>query len=267
MSNALFPKLTANQAAAVDPSGLLINYQALQHAVEQLAPLYQANQPFPHIIIDDFLPQSTLDRLLAEYPEDQSLAVWNDATHKDKQSGEYVQKDKRNIRDPLLMPPTYRQLIWELNSHYFLGFLSRMTGIDNLIPDPNLRGAGIHQIGPGGFLKVHADFTIHRDFALDRRLNFLLYLNQDWPEAYGGQLELWDRDMQGPPKRVLPIANRCVVFSTTATSYHGHPQPVTCPEGNYRKSLALYYYTNGRPSGEAEPVFATLWQEVPAAYR
>lgn len=267
MNDALFPKLVVNQADQTDASGLLINYSALQNAVEQLTPLYQSNQPFPHIVIDDFLPQSTLRKLLAEYPQDQDLPAWNDATHKDKESGEYVQKDKRNIRDVLRMPTTYRQLIWELNSHYFLDFLSRMTGINKLIPDPNLRGAGIHQIGSGGFLKVHADFTTHRDFGLDRRLNFLLYLNNDWPEQYGGQLELWDKDMQGPPKQVLPIANRCVVFNTTATSYHGHPHPITCPEGVYRKSLALYYYTNGRPVGEAEPVVATLWQELPAAYR
>lgn len=267
MSDALFPKLAGNQHAIPDSSGLLINYQALRDAQEQLAGIYQSNQPFPHIVIDDFLPASTIEKLLLEYPQDQSLPVWNDATHKDKSSGEYVQKDKRNIRDSLRMPPTYRQLIWELNSQHFLHFLATMTGIDNLIPDPNLRGAGIHQIGRGGFLKVHADFATHREFALDRRLNFLLYLNQDWPEAYGGHLELWDKDMQGPPKRVLPILNRCVVFNTTSTSYHGHPQPLACPEAVYRKSMALYYYTNGRPVGEAQPGFATLWQDVPEAYR
>lgn len=267
MSVALFPKLAINQDVQSDAADLLVNYHALLAAQEELAQLYQSNQPFPHIVIDDFLPPGTISKLLAEYPHDQSLPIWNDATHKDKSSGEYVQKDKRNIRDNLRMPATYRQLIWELNSHYFLDFLSKMTGIGNLIPDPNLRGAGIHQIGRGGFLKVHADFASHREFAIDRRLNFLLYLNQDWPEEYGGHLELWDKAMQGPPLRVLPILNRCVVFSTTSTSYHGHPRPLTCPDGIYRKSLALYYYTNGRPAGEAEPGFATLWQDVPDAYR
>lgn len=248
-------------------AGLLIDYAALAQAVGSLASLYQGNTPFPHIVIDNLLPASTIVRLLAEYPKDQNLPVWNDATHRDKDSGEYVQKDKRNIRDPLRMPPTYRQLIWELNSHYFLGFLEKMTGIANLIPDPNLRGAGIHQIGRGGFLKIHADFASHREFCLDRRLNFLVYLNEDWQEGYGGHLELWDKDMQGPPKRVLPVLNRCVVFSTTATSYHGHPHPLTCPDGIYRKSLALYYYTNGRPAEEAVPGFATHWRDVPEAYR
>lgn len=248
-------------------NNLLIDYNALAEKVGVLAEQYRQNLPFPHIIIDDLLPASTIARLLQEYPDDQSLPIWNDATHKDRQTGEYVQKDKRNIRDVLRMPSTYRQLIWELNSQDFLTFLSKLTGINHLIPDPSLRGAGIHQIGRGGFLKVHADFATHRDFGLERRLNILIYLNPDWPESYGGHLELWDAEMQGPPKRALPILNRCVIFSTTATSYHGHPRPLTCPEGIFRKSLALYYYTNGRPAGEAEPGFATLWQDVPEAYR
>lgn len=263
MNGANFPKLSGSQGMEPAPSGLLVDYDALRAAAVELGQIYRTNEPFPHIVIDDFMPQPTVQRLLAEYPYDQSLPVWNDATHRDKTSGDYVQKDKRNIRDSLRMPPTYRQLFWELNSHYFLDFLTTLSGISNLIPDPNLRGAGIHQIGTGGFLKVHADFTIHRELGLDRRLNFLLYLNQDWPEEYGGHLELWDKDMKGPPQRVLPLLNRCVIFSTTANSFHGHPRPLTCPESIYRKSIALYFYTNGRPEGEADPVFATDWRDVP----
>lgn len=248
--------------ATINDNGLLVDYSALEQAQSSLAEKYQTNMPFPHIVIDNFLPAETVTHLLAEYPYDQNLPVWNDANHRDP-SGSYVQKDKRNIRDLLRMPPTYRQLIWELNSARFLSFLSTMTGIANLIPDPNLRGAGIHQIGRGGFLKVHTDFTTHREFGLDRRLNFLLYLNENWLEAYGGNLELWDAEIKGPPKRIAPLLNRCVVFSTTASSYHGHPHPLTCPDGVFRKSIALYYYTNGRPEGEAEPVFTTDWKDVP----
>lgn len=267
MANTTFPVFASNQDAIARSDGLLVNYDVLQAMQGELAQLYSQNQPFPHIVIDNFLPQSTIARLLAEYPTDNNLPVWNDATHRDKETGEYVQKEKRNIRDVMRMPPTFRQLVWELNSHYFLDFLAAMTGIKNLIPDPKLRGAGIHQIGRGGFLKIHADFASHREFSLDRRLNLLIYLNDNWLEEYGGSLELWDKDMLGPPERVLPILNRCVIFSTTAKSYHGHPHPLTCPEGVYRKSLALYYYTNGRPVEEAVPGFETHWRELPDSYK
>ena len=94
------------------------------------------------------------------------------------------------------------------------------------------------------------------------RLDDLLYLNEGWQLAFGGDLELWDADMQACIKRVAPVAGRCVIFSTSSTSFHGHPDPITCPDDVTRKSIALYYYTNRRPSGD-EPVHSTLWQARP----
>ena len=122
-----------------------------------------------------------------------------------------------------------------------------MTGIQSLIPDPSFQGGGLHQIVPGGKLGIHADFNKHSRFGLDRRLNLLLYLNKNWREEYGGHLELWDRDMTHCEAKVAPIFNRVMVFGTTDFTYHGHPDPLRCPEGMTRKSLALYYFSDGRP--------------------
>ncbi|MCB9262381.1 MAG: 2OG-Fe(II) oxygenase [Flavobacteriales bacterium] len=137
-----------------------------------------------------------------------------------------------------------------LNSEPFLNFLSELTGIENLMGDPYFEGGGCHQIKPGGYLKVHADFNKHKLTNLDRRLNVLVYLNQDWKEEYGGHFELWNTEMTKCEKKLLPLFNRMAMFSTTDFSYHGHPDPLKCPEGRSRKSLALYYYTNGRPAEE-----------------
>lgn len=256
-------KLAGKQESKAQASAgeLFLDYGRVEQ-FSQLAEQYRDNQPFPHIVMDNFLPADKFRTLLDHYPYDQQSDAWNDATRVSKETGGYVQKDKRNIRDILRMPWPYRNLIWELNSAPFLKALSDLTGIPNLMPDPLLRGAGIHQIGAGGFLKIHADFTHHREYDLDRRLNFLLYLNEDWQESYGGHLELWDADLKGPPTRLLPIANRCAIFSTTAKSFHGHPHPLTCPPGVYRKSIAIYYYTNGRPAEEAKRVVSTDWKEV-----
>ena len=63
-------------------------------------------------------------------------------------------------------------------------------------------GGGLHQTLRGGHLNIHADFTthhVHEHWA--RRVNILLYLNEEWHDDWGGRLELWDRDMtacQGP---------------------------------------------------------------------
>jgi hypothetical protein len=64
-------------------------------------------------------------------------------------------------------------------------------------------------------------------------------------------------------QRILPVANRCVVFDTTDTSYHGHPEPLACPPDRTRRSLALYYYSSGRPSGEVGPTRTTQFQPRP----
>ena len=45
-------------------------------------------------------------------------------------------------------------------------------------------------------------------------------------------------------KTIEPKFNRAILFDTTQDSWHGLPNPLTCPEGKYRKSLAVYYLTD-----------------------
>ena len=45
---------------------------------------------------------------------------------------------------------------------------------------------------------------------------------------------------------IAPLLNRCVIFNTDYDSFHGHPEPMTCPKNVYRKSIALYYYTKSK---------------------
>ena len=136
-------------------------------------------------------------------------------------------------------------LLYHLNSITFLECLRSVTGIANLIPDPCFDGGGLHLI-VGGKLAIHADFNKHSRCGLDRRLNVLFYLNRDWREEYRGHLELWNRDMTRCETKILPVFNRFVVFGTTDFTYHGHLDALHCPEGITRKSLALYYFSNGR---------------------
>lgn len=122
--------------------------------------------------------------------------------------------------------------------------MGQLIGVENLLPDPSLEGGGLHQSGRGGFLNVHADFTVHpHNRNLQRRANILVYLNPEWDPDYGGALELWNKDMSACVEKVDPIANRVLIFSTEQDSFHGHPDPMTCPEGVARRSLALYYFS------------------------
>lgn len=202
---------------------------------------YQNAAPFPHIVIDDFLPEPVLNQVLSEFPKADGIE-W--------QKFEAAAERKLASKSELQMGEMTRFLLYQLNSETFINFLETLTGIKGLIPDPHFVGGGLHQIQRGGYLKMHVDFNRHERLKLDRRLNLLIYLNKNWQEEYGGHLELWDRNMTQCGQKILPIFNRCVIFSTTDFSYHGHPEPLTCPEGETRKSLALYYYSNGRPASE-----------------
>jgi hypothetical protein len=222
---------------------LNISHAELLELGKQKHAEYISNDPFPNTYFDAFFNADELKKVLAEFPElgdKQDIKFENPNEVKLASRGEYR------------FGPQTLAFVHFLNSQPFLEFLSHLTGIPNLIPDPYFEGGGFHQIKPGGYLKIHADFNKHRLTGLDRRLNVLVYLNENWEESYGGHFELWDKDMKTCIKKVLPLFNRMAMFSTTDFSYHGHPDPLSCPPDRSRRSLALYYYTNGRPAEEVE---------------
>lgn len=220
---------------------------------------YANAKPFPHIAIDNFFRLEVLRPLVASFPGP-SDPNWL----KYKAPAE---KDKLQSTSELTMPAAVRDIIGAFNSSTFVKFLEQLTGIDGIIPDPHLYGGGMHQTLTGGHLKMHVDYNLHLQWKLDRRLNVILYLNDDWQEQWGGALELWDSSddnkMTACAQKFYPVANRMVIFSTTERSWHGHPDALACPPGVTRKSIALYYYTNGRPKEELPQFHNTIFVERP----
>ena len=230
-------------------------YRDLKATAEFFSKQYAEAKPFPSISFENFFNPEMLEEVLAEFPD---LNEKGDIKFKDrfsvKLAGEYK---------------TFTPKIWAfmhfLTSAPFLEFLQIITGIEEkLIPDPYYKGGGLHEIKKGGMLKVHADFNKHPTTHLDRRINVLVYLNKDWEEEWGGHFELWDEEMENCVSKVAPHFNTMAMFSTTDFSYHGHPDELNCPEDRSRKSLALYYYTNGRPAHEViqgQEKHSTLFKE------
>lgn len=185
---------------------------------------YAAADPFPHCVIDDFFDADRLEAVLSEWPRDFHVK-------------ECATSVKSHLSDLRLMGPETQLVIDELNSPRSLRWLEGLTGFNDLQADAKLLGGGLHHIEKDGFLNVHADFNWHPQMMAVRRLNLLLYLNKDW--TWNGDLLLCNQDRK-VVKKVAPVFNRCVIFTTTDTSYHGHPEPLVSPRP--RKSIALYYY-------------------------
>ncbi len=218
---------------------------------------YARAKPFPHLMLDGIFNPRLLRAIVNEFPDQNTNIV---EEHND---GVYV-RHKHNTTWETRFGHQTKSLFAVLSSPPVLLALERVCGISGLIADPYMFGGGLHFTGSGGKLAVHADFNRHPKLNLDRRLNLLIYLNEGWTEANQGWLELWDRDMGTCVTRISPVFNRLVIFGTTSSSFHGQPEPILGSPDLVRRSIALYYYTNGRPAEEITEVdHSTLWQQRP----
>jgi len=218
-----------------DRSGY-IPAEAARGTGKDLTERYNAGDPFPWIVIDDFLPEAVAQGMLDNF----GPAVADPENR-------VFDRDQERFKasyHPDTLNDYARGVFYAFNSRPFIKVIENITGISGLIPDPYYLGAGYHEIGNGGHLSVHADFNHHKPLNLERRINVLIYLNKDWDESYGGQLELWDTPMTTRVQSLVPSFNRCVIFNTTSDSMHGNPEVVRHPDGVSRKSIALYYYTS-----------------------
>ena len=196
---------------------------------------YKKAHPYPHAQFDDFLEEWAATKAMEAFPKVKDEG-WIHYVH--------LNEKKHGLNKLDLIPPFLQDVIRQLNSDEFVEILSKLTGIEGLQADPSLEGGGLHQSQRGGYLNIHADFTVHphkRNWR--RRVNLLVYLNKDWMPEYGGDLELWTRDMKECAQKISPVFNRCAIFNTDADSYHGLHDPIQCPEDMTRKSIALYYFT------------------------
>lgn len=209
--------------------------------VRRLASEFRAAQPFPFVQIDEFLDPDFAREVVAAYPGfDQAAKLGR--------TFESVNEHRKiQVTDSRLFPPPVKRLHDAIASREFLGALEVVTGIPQLLADATMAGGGMHQTGPRGRLDVHVDFNLLGERKLHRRLNILIYLNPVWEREWGGFLELWDADVKVRHHAIAPILNRCVIFETSQTSYHGVEQ-VTCPKDVTRRSFAGYYYTVEAPA-------------------
>lgn len=216
-------------------------------------------EPFPHCVIDNFLKPDFAQAVHDAFP------AYDNALQVGRVFRTVNEKKKVQITATEQFAPPVLELHRMLASPDWLAFLSDVFHIPLLLADEQLIGGGIHETGPRGRLDVHIDFDYLADRQLHRRLNLLVFFNQNWKPEWGGNLELWNNDVTVCRHSFAPKFNRCVIFETSDMSYHG-VTAVRCPDDQARKSFAAYYYTREAPSywhGMARPtVFRSRPGEV-----
>lgn len=196
--------------------------------------------PFDYWVVDNFLPIDSARQLSNEFM-DYNYPKWYSYNN--------PLENKKSCNDWWEFPPKTYEFFMHLASSDFVNKLKELTGIENLYPDIGLHGAGWHIHGTGGKLNVHLDYSLHPKLNLQRKLNLILYLTEDWNPDWGGCLEFWSNNesIKRPKEKKVVIENvfnRAIVFDTTQNSWHGFPESLTCPDGIYRKSIAFYYLTD-----------------------
>jgi len=213
---------------------------------ENLQKTFKNSEPFSHCIIDNFFEKEIALKLALEFP-DYDDALWSIYDN--------PIENKRASSNWNLFPKTTYQIFSLMNSDVFLEKIKKITGINNLIADYGLHGGGWHMHGRNGKLNIHKDYSIHPKLKMERRINIIMYMTPNWQNEWGGGLEFWSNDEEKKLpknciKRISNEFNRAVIFDTTQNSWHGLPDSINCPEGIYRKSLAIYYVSSPREEAE-----------------
>jgi Rps23 Pro-64 3,4-dihydroxylase Tpa1-like proline 4-hydroxylase len=220
----------------------------------QISKVY--NDPFDHIVIDDFLTDEFAQKIVSEFPEYDS-SVWEEKG--------YVYDNplerKKTLRDWGSFQTNTYQLFMHLCSEFITSRITNAFKKENeiiplpIVPDFGLHGAGYHMHMCGDHLNVHLDYSIHPKANLQRKFNLILYLTPEWNPEWGGGLEFWSHDSETnqPKEKIKTIENkfkRAVIFDTTQNSWHGISQTINCPIGTYRRSIAMYYLCHVNKSTE-----------------
>jgi hypothetical protein len=214
-------------------------------------------KPFKHLLIDDFLDEDIINGMISEFPSPKKEEMINEFG---KPS---LKHTVTNIRE---IGPSYKAIDDLVSSEDFIKFMENITGIDHLIFDPLYFGGGTHNNLSGQGMDPHVDFNflnIPNIGKVHRRINAIIYLNDEWKEEWGGNIDLhcnpYDPE-NDKINRIIPKKNRLILFETNEISWHGFMPVTSCtPPGVTRKSFALYMYTKERPALEVKPPHGTFY--------
>jgi hypothetical protein len=241
----------------LDLANLLRTKLNVPDSLDSLRARYRSARPFPHLILDDLFPDEVLEAVAIEsrLPDVEDwVVIQTDGL-------EHVLR----MRTGVDLGPAGYQLASFLHSPGFLYFVSELTGVWQLLPDPYLQGGGHAAMRRGMHMEVHSDRNVAYDTGLTRRLAMIVFLNRDWKTDYAGQLELWNHEGTHCEVSIDPLFNRIVLFEVAEPNYHGVPKPLNCPENRTRQSFIVYYHTVGDKDGKHPSEHTSLF--VPRAYR
>ena len=200
--------------------------------VSQLNKQYVSTPPHPTLCLDNFIPLETVRAMKQEC----NNCNWEK---------EFTRANSRMIeKSDIDDCPVATDVKNQLSSKSFLRWMGDITGHHDLIPDPYMVGAGYMRCGRGDSLKIHTDFNFNNDIKLYRMMSLIVYLNEEWQDEWNGDLQFWDFEKKGCINRYYPRAGRMLLWRYHRLGFHGHPEPLACPNNIYRDGFRMFYYVS-----------------------
>ena len=199
-------------------------------------------------IVDDLLPSGLAMELAAAFPKPEEM--------KEQKS---IREHKYTAKQLNRFNPVIEEITFAFQDPRIIEATSRITGLEQLDPDPYLYAGGISLMAKENFLLPHLDNSHDKDRNEYRVLNLLYYITPDWKQEYGGNFELWDNGPEGKPREIVSAFNRLVIMATHETSWHSvnkvkHDGSRCCVSNYYfsKKPIAAHEYFHvttfrGRP--------------------
>ena len=198
--------------------------------IEEIKSAFNRSTPFKHVVIDNFLNIDFARNITENFPSIDSMKTKYKGLNENKAEDSSFENFSESIQ----------ALHFFIGSSYFNNWISKITGFSGLQVIDDRLGAGLHQGGNNSFLDIHIDYNIHPVRKLHRRLNLIIFFNEEWQTNWGGLLELWDK--RNCFEKISPLFNRMVLFECNEISYHGYDL-ITCPENITRRSYYHYFFS------------------------
>lgn len=224
----------------------------IYETLEEQSPAFIRAEPFPHVVLDDFLDkdfyESLSETMIADPGQGQGRVFDTEA-----ETNKWISLNV-GLSDGM------QTLLDFLNSEQWVAVLQEFSRVDSLVSTEhgNTALANYHEMGPGGFLAPHVDHAFEPETGLPHVLNIILYLSNDWNDEFGGATLFYDRKGVNMVQRIAYKPNRAVVFLHTPYSFH-------CVEEIYtakttRKSLYVDYYSRSfSPYENLDLSFPAVW--------
>ena len=173
------------------------------------------HEPYPYLIIDNFLPEKDFTNLKNELNENVNI----------KQKTFNTPLENKSIYKPFLKKKETNKLVDLMGSEFIKNIISKKIGNFNILSMGDTEDFSgycpYHITNNGGFLGSHVDHSHIKNGDFCHIANTIFYASNSWDEKWGGETILFSKNGYKEKVIIKPIPNRLIIFFHTSNSFHG----------------------------------------------